>query len=249
MKIDSPIKYLLFDLGGTLMHARGDWQPVLTAADDALVHVLAENKIQLDAQLFRARLHEYYDQRDKNLMETTYHFVLRQLLVELNYSDVEENIIRKALDALYTVTQRNWQLVDGAYDIIQQLYSQRYRLGVLSNAGDDKDVQQLIAGFGINKYFDFVLTSAACFYRKPHPRSFEFALAHWNANPEETIMIGDTLEADIEGAQKMNMKTIWISQYAKYEPDDFLRIKPHLSLLRLNELLPALENVPLSGRT
>jgi HAD superfamily hydrolase (TIGR01662 family) len=189
-------------------------------------------------------LHEYYDRRDKDLIETTYHFVLRQLLSGMGYAEVDESIIRSALDALYAFTQPNWQLEDNAVDIIHQLKSKGYRLGILSNAGDDKDVQQLIDGFQIRDCFDFVLTSAACFYRKPHARAFEIALAHWNIPPEEAVMIGDTLLADIQGAQNIDMKTIWITRYAQYDQDDLLRVQPDLSLPSLNQLLSSLENFP-----
>ena len=53
------------------------------------------------ARTFRTRLHQYYDQRDKDFQETTYHFVLRELLEELGYAEVDESVIRSALDAMY----------------------------------------------------------------------------------------------------------------------------------------------------
>jgi putative hydrolase of the HAD superfamily len=239
----SSIRYLLFDLGGTLMHARGEWPPIYQQGDAALSKKLAEHGIQLEPVTFRTRIHQYYEQREKDLEETTYHFVLNQLLTELGYADVSESVLRSALDALYSVTQTNWELENDSLETIQNLKSEKYQLGILSNAGDDKDVQELIEGFGIRPYFDFVLTSASCFYRKPHPRAFEFALAHWNIQPEEAVMIGDTLEADIKGAKDLNMKTIWITRRAQFKNEDMQRIKPDFSLRKLNELLPTLERI------
>ena len=102
-------------------------------------------------------------------------------------------------------------------------------------------MQQLIENFGIKDFFDFVLTSAACYYRKPHPRAFEIALAQWNIMPEEAVMIGDSLEADILGAKEIHMKTIWITRRAHFKPDDMQRIKPDFSLRKLSELLPTLD--------
>ena len=108
----SPIRHILFDLGGTLMHARGDWAPVFERADQALTNKLREHHIKLDTKIFRARLHEYYEQRDKDFQETTYHFVLRELLKELGYAEVAEPVLRSALDAMFSVTQTNWILED-----------------------------------------------------------------------------------------------------------------------------------------
>jgi HAD superfamily hydrolase (TIGR01662 family) len=238
--------YLLFDLGGTLMHARGDWEVIHQHGDQALVKKLKDHGIELDSSVFRARLHEYYQRRDQDFQETTYHFVLHELLTELGYGDISEPVLRSALDALYSITQSNWILEDDAASTVQQLRSQDYHLGILSNAGDDKDVQELIEGFGVRSYFDFVLTSAACYYRKPHPRAFELALAHWNVSPEEAIMIGDSLEADIQGAQGLNMRTIWVTRRAKLNDKEFARIKPDFSVRKLKELLPTLERISIT---
>jgi len=244
----SPIRHILFDLGGTLMHSRGDWTPVFERADQALVSELSEHDIELDTKVFRARLHEYYEQRDKDFQETTYHFVLRELLTDLGYAEVTEPVFRSALDAMYSITQTNWTLEDDTLATIQKLKSKKYNLGIFSNAGDDKDVQELIESFDIRTYFDFVLTSAACYYRKPHPRAFEIALAQWSIPPEDAIMIGDSLEADIRGAKSLEMKTIWITRRAKINVDEraVQRIQPDFSLPSLNELLPTLEQINLT---
>src|SRR5690606_19864143 len=172
-------------------------------ADAALVNALREYDIHLEATVFRKRLHDYYAQRDKDLQETTYHFVLRALLKELDYVEVAESVIRSGLDAMYAITQANCQLEKDSLETLQALQSKQYHMRIYSNAGDDKGVQQLIENFRIRTFFDFVLTSAACFYRKPHPRAFEIALAQWNILPEEAVMIGDNLEADIKGAKQV----------------------------------------------
>ncbi|MBI3164458.1 MAG: HAD family hydrolase [Chloroflexi bacterium] len=239
-----PIRHILFDLGGTLMYSQQEWPPILERADQALANKLTEYEIDLDTKLFRARLHEYYDQREKDFQETTYHFVLRELLTGLGYADVAEPVLRSALDALYAVTQTNWEIEADALSTVRELKSRNYHLGIFSNAGDDKDVQELIESFGIRPYFDFALTSPACFYRKPHPRAFEIALAHWSISPEDAVMIGDSLEADIYGAQCLQMKTIWITRRAQIHGDE--RIQPDFSLPGLEGLIPTLERLNLT---
>ncbi len=242
----SKINHILFDLGGTLMHARDEWDAIHQRGDQALVQKLNEYGIKLESRVFRERLHEYYAQRDKDFGETTYHFVLRELLTGLGYAEVAETAIRSALDALYSVTQSNWILEEDTLSTIRQLKSQDYQLGILSNAGDNKDVQELIESFGIRPYFDFVLTSATCYYRKPHPRAFELALAHWHIAPHEAVMIGDSLVADIQGAQNLNMRTIWITRRAQFTEDDLQRIKPDFSIRKLNELPPTLDRISIT---
>ena len=88
--MSTSIRYLLFDLGGTLMHSRSDLQPIHKQADEALAASLLQSRIELDPKLFRARLSQYYEQRDKDVYETTYHLVLSELLTELNHAEVPE---------------------------------------------------------------------------------------------------------------------------------------------------------------
>lgn len=239
----STFHHILFDLGGTLMHSREDWRPILERADHALTNKLREYHIELDNHIFRTRLHQYYNQRDQDFQETTYHFVLRELLKEVGYTEVDESVLRSALDAMYSITQTNWALEEDTLAAIQKLKSKKYHLGILSNAGDDQDVQRLIESFGIRPYFDFVLTSAACYYRKPHPRAFEIALAQWSIPSNDAVMIGDSLQADIYGAKNLDMQTIWITRRAQFNADDEQRIKPDFSLPSLNELYPTLEQI------
>jgi HAD superfamily hydrolase (TIGR01662 family) len=239
----SPIHHILFDLGGTLMHARDEWAPVFENSDRVLTKKLLSYRIKLDAKTFRERLHEYYAQRDKDFQETTYRFVLCELLRELGHAEVAEPIISSALEAMFKVTQANWKLEEDALETILLLKSQNYRLGIFSNAGDDKDVQDQVENFGIRPHFDFVLTSAACFYRKPHARAFEIALARWNIQPGEAAMVGDSLQADIFGAKALGMRTVWITRRARFSGSEAGDIQPDFSLAGLGELPAALQQI------
>jgi len=233
------IRAILFDLGGTLMYAKDPWLPVLARADRALADSLYAQGLQLDCdgfhEEFRSRLRKYYDARDADLFETTTTSVLRSLLDEKGYQDVSEKVIRFALDARYTVTQSNWLLEDDAISTLEILQNTGHRLGIISNAGDNKDVFQLVDKFGIEPYFDFILTSAACSYRKPHVRIFELALAHWGMPPREAAMVGDSLEADIKGANQAGIYSIWITRRVD-EAIIKIDIQPSTTISALHEL-------------
>ena len=54
--------------------------------------------------------------------------------------------------------------------------------------------------------------------RKPNPKFFEFVLDHINTKPEQTVMIGDRLHADVLGGNRMGMYTIFV---AKRGPIDY----------------------------
>jgi putative hydrolase of the HAD superfamily len=169
-------------------------------------------------------------------METTYSFVLRDVLKDKGYGNVPEWILRNALDQLFAITQTNWTIEDDTLPTLQKLEDSGYRMGLISNAGDDQDVQQLARQFGIAQYFDFILTSAACSYRKPHRRIFELALSNWYFLPSEAVMVGDNLEADVRGAKSVGLFAVWISRRAGIRPDEQLPIQPDASISSLAEL-------------
>lgn len=210
------IQAVIFDLGNTLMYAPNPWPPIVAQADRALADFLCAKGLDIDCDRFhdqfRQRLQEYYDRRDKDLYETSYLFVLHELLAEKGHPSLPEPLLRGALDALFAVTQANWVLEEDALPALAALERAGYRLGLISNAGDNQDVFQLVDKFGIEGFFDFILTSAACGYRKPHPRIFELALAHWQLRPGDIAMVGDTVEADVKGAQRFGMTSIWITR-------------------------------------
>jgi HAD superfamily hydrolase (TIGR01549 family) len=237
------LRAVLFDLGGTLMYERATWEAVNAHADEALTNYLREEGLELNLSTFprefRKRLRQYFTQREKDLLETTYSFVLRDVLNDKGYGDVSESILRTALDRLFSITQTNWILEEDALPTLQKLEADGYRLGLISNAGDDQDVQQLARRFRIAQYFDFILTSAACSYRKPHQRIFELALSNWYFLPSEAVMVGDNLDADVRGAQSVGLFAIWLSRRAGERTENQLSIRPDAIISSLAEL-PAL---------
>jgi HAD superfamily hydrolase (TIGR01662 family) len=237
------LRAVIFDLGGTLMYERASWHDTTAEGDEALTRYLIDQGMELNLSTFpvefRRRLGEYFAQREKDLLETSYTFVLLELLKDKGYTNLPDEVVRKALDSLFAITQTNWVLEDDAVQTLKKLERDGYRMGLISNAGDDQDVHQLVRRFGIASYFDFILTSAACSYRKPHPRIFELAIANWYFLPTETVMVGDNLDADIRGAKNAGLYAVWISRRAGPSSDDQPRVQPDATVSTLSEL-PAL---------
>jgi putative hydrolase of the HAD superfamily len=226
------------------MYSNDPWEPILERGYQALADSLCAQGFELDCadlpKTVRYHLDRYFARRDTDLFETTYLTVLRELLAEKGHPKADTKAIRRALDAFYAHTQTNWQLEEDALLTLRTLEAGGYRFGLVSNAGDHQDVVQLVQRFNIEPFFDFVLTSALCSYRKPHPRIFELALAHWRIPPSEIAMVGDSLEADIEGARKLGIFTVWISRRVSNAANR-LKVQPDAEVKTLHEL-PALFN-------
>jgi len=241
------LRAVIFDLGGTLMYERDAWYAVTAQGDEALTRYLLDQGMELNLSTFpiefRKRLNEYFTQREKDLLETTYTFVLLELLKDKGYANVGDEVVRKALDHLFAITQTNWILEEDAAPTLRRLEQDGYRMGLISNAGDDQDVHQLIRRFEIAHYFDFILTSAQCSYRKPHQRIFELAIANWYFLPSETVMVGDNLDADIRGAKSAGLYGVWISRRAGSSSEDEPRVQPDATISTLTELPPLLDRL------
>lgn len=249
-----PLKAVLFDLGGTLIYFDGDWPKVLqTANEDLLNHLQGKLGLKIDAQRFlaefRSSLEDYYIQRESEFVEYTTARILRSLLAEMGYPDLSPESLAPALQTLYSVSQAHWKREDDALATLKILRAAGYRMGVVSNASDDADVQTLVNNAGIRGYFDFVLSSAACGVRKPNPRIFQIALANWNLAPAEVAMLGDTLGADVLGARNAGLFSIWITRRADKPSnrDHAGTILPDAQIESLAELPKALDSFSESG--
>jgi HAD superfamily hydrolase (TIGR01509 family) len=104
--------------------------------------------------------------------------------------------------------------VPALHSTLQTLAAQGYRLGLLSNAGDAENVRRLIDSNDLRRYFDPIIVSAAVGLRKPNPAVFELVRAAWGVPAAACVMIGDTLGADILGAQLAGMRNVWVTNHA-----------------------------------
>ena len=83
----------------------------------------------------------------------------------------------------------------------------------------------------INHYFDQVITSEGSNSLKPNKAIFDYALNVSKARLEESIMLGDDLEADILGAHKAGMDQVFINHI-----DAVHEFKPTYTVRSLKEL-------------
>jgi len=106
-------------------------------------------------------------------------------------------------------------LFDGAIDLLDYL-SKKYRLHIITNGFHE--VQHLkLKKSGIYTYFKTVTTSEEVGLKKPNPVIFKTALQKASAKPENSVMIGDSYEADILGAKAIGMQTMYYN-YKKTKP-------------------------------
>lgn len=144
-------------------------------------------------------------------------------LFQLNYPIAEiDSMATSYIDELPVDNH----LFMGTLDILDYL-SNKYRLHIITNGFEQ--VQHLkLRNSGIQDYFQSVTTSEDVGLKKPNPAVFNFALKKAEASAQTSMMIGDSFEADILGAQKVGMHTLFFN---------YRREKVQASYTSVNELL------------
>ena len=80
-------------------------------------------------------------------------------------------------------------------------------------------------------YFKAVITSEVSNSLKPHKEIFDYAFRKTGADPAESIMLGDSIEADIQGAINAGIDQVYVN-HLKREPP----IRPTYTVYSLKEL-------------
>ncbi len=108
----------------------------------------------------------------------------------------------------------NNHLIPGAAEILKYLYP-KYKLHIITNGFQEVQTIKLQKS-NIAHYFETVTSSEEVGVKKPNPLVFQTALEKANTTANRSIMIGDTYEADILGAEGVGMHALFYN-YRKEE--------------------------------
>jgi putative hydrolase of the HAD superfamily len=111
---------------------------------------------------------------------------------------------------------------------------QRYRLGVVSNFYGN--LQAVCDSANLASLFSVLVDSHLVGAEKPDPAIFHAALNAFGASPETTILVGDSLRRDREGARRTGMRFIWMTAEGIEDGED-----PDCHVTQLPELMRILQ--------
>ena len=233
--MDFPFKAIGFDWAHTLVDLgeEGDRRPL----KKVFIH-LEEKKIVLpdfevclkkSRELFRSMI-----QLSRTThMEARYEEVLKYILFYFKIPWKGKVSLQELLQVYYREVYREREIFPEVKHVLQQLSEWGISMGIISNTTNPVFMKELeLEDSGLKKYFDFTLYSSGVPYRKPHPSIFQLAISHFQLEPCEILFVGDSLSADILGAQKVGMKTAWINR-----KQDHTDIIPDYELISLEDLL------------
>jgi putative hydrolase of the HAD superfamily len=235
-----PIKAVLFDMFDTLMLIEKNhefYSPSLMR----MYRYLNKNGIDVPFDKFNTVYIEVrdalYAEADLNFEEPHFNVRVSETLKSLGYNyDVSSPLVTEATGEFCAEFMKYVRIDENAEAMLKGVHG-RYKLGIISNFAIPECVLKLLKVNNLNGLFDVVVVSAAVNKRKPSPEIFQSTLKALGVSASETVFVGDTIDADIEGPKAVGMKTIYIERRAQ-EIDKFV---PDQTIKSLSELPFALE--------
>jgi len=226
------ITHIFFDLDHTLWDTDKN-------AKESLKELHEEIKIQDDFNVSFDLFHATYQKHNDVLWkkyakhEVTKEDVrinrFKNTLEELNVFDDSINEFFASHFVIRTPLKKN--LIEGAIELME-VVKNRYTLSIITNGF--KEVQYIkMEESGLRKYFEHIFISEEVGHNKPSPDIFKYAMDKSGAaEPENCLMIGDSLEADIYGSTSVGMKAIYLSPESTIDSNE----KNYLTVSSLNQI-------------
>lgn len=149
----------------------------------------------------------YWEQFRKGELsrEDLRHIRFRTTLKEFNI--VDEELVQQLAVAYLEILPTKTNLFHDTLEVLDYLVT-KYSLHIITNGFEEIQFKKIV-NTGIGKYFKYIITSEAAGSQKPNPAIFNFALQLTNAEIKNSLFVGDSIEADINGAKAVGMDYVF----------------------------------------
>jgi HAD superfamily hydrolase (TIGR01509 family) len=211
-------RFIFFDVGNTLLFPNRANLLAPIAADkhptlDAWQALERRTKLEFDQGLVSGRIdHGFW---------WTFH---THLLNELGAFDqgVRDTLVQN------TQNSANWdQILPGTRDALERI-RQQYAIAVISNS--DGHINAVLGRCGIGDCFACITDSGNVGHEKPHPAIFAAALREMNADPTESLYVGDVYSLDYIGARNSGMDAVLFDVAGTYRERGLPRVESLVEL-------------------
>jgi len=218
------IKHIFFDLDHTLWDFDKN-------SHQALVDIFAELELGKSIKSFDRFLKKYKEinqrywnlyRQNKVTKEQVRDGRFKDVLAFFKIEDVQE-MGNKMSELYITTSPFKTNLFPNTHEVLTKLKS-KYKLHIITNGF--VEVQHVkLRESNLKQYFDVVVCSEETGHKKPHKDVFNLAMQLADATPNESVMIGDSYEADVIGGLKAGMKAIWFNPENQYSKKELVQVK------------------------
>jgi putative hydrolase of the HAD superfamily len=228
-------KHLFFDLDHTLWDFEANSRQTLTELYNSLA---LQQKGVYDFDLFHKN---YLQHNDKLWSRYRNGFIKvdelrwkRMWLTLLDFKIADEPLARQMGVEFLELLPTRKILFPYTVELLQYLTEKNYQLHLITN-GFEKTQHSKLKNSGLDGFFKEVITSEGSNSLKPHKEIFDYAFAKTNANPAESIMIGDTLDVDILGGINAGIDQVHVN-HLNSDVELINGVKPTYTVFSLEEL-------------
>jgi putative hydrolase of the HAD superfamily len=224
-------KDLFFDLDHTLWdfesNARETLQELYDMNDLASLGITGFNEFFEHYSRHNTRLWDKYTKGQIRHEELKWK---RMWLTLLEYKIADEALSKQMAVQFLERLPLKKNLFPYTFEILTYLRDKGYRLHLITN-GFDVTQKSKLENAALSHFFVEVITSEASQYLKPSKEIFDYAIAKCGACCDQSLMIGDNLDADIQGGINAGMDTVFVN-HLNVEP----HIRPTYTIYHLQEL-------------
>ena len=224
------IKHIIFDFDDTLC----DYQKAEEIAKSHINDVLKTHGIEIDAfwnrfnraapVLFRQfadgsiTRDEYRIRRFAHVLQGS-HEKSRELSSELNLHYIQD-------------TTRKIELFEDAIPLMKILRTKSIETAILTNGPSDSQ-RAKFKNLGLSRYIQRIYIGEEIGFSKPNRKSFEYVLRDLDAAASDVLMVGDSIENDIDGAEQAGINAVLIDRGNRYSEHAGTRIVTLSELIKL----------------
>ena len=213
---------IFFDFGGTLAEVPAEisrpwnvWLEVSRGFGLHLSSTLVQDAIEATNEELEPRIYQYLGKTSEywNLYD-------RSVMDRLRIPAHREEIAR-GVQAVFEDPSKV-QLFPETIEVLENLRSRGYHLGLVSNHHDG--LLKILEFHGLDKLLETVTYSQEAGAEKPDSAVFAKALERAHCSSHDALHVGDSLRADVEGAQKCGIQAVWLNRLGDPSPADCLMI-------------------------
>ncbi|GGB71393.1 noncanonical pyrimidine nucleotidase, YjjG family protein [Flavobacterium suaedae] len=202
----------------------------------AFKNILQKHNIDVDADAF---IKEYVPinmqywklYRDGDINQEKLRYGRLKDTFTLLESDVPDEMLDVLSEDYIANLPLNNHLYEGAFEVLEYL-KPKYKLHIITNGF--QAVQDIkLKNSNIHHYFETVTNSELAGCKKPNPDIFHYALKIANAEKHSSVMIGDCIEADVQGAIDCGIDAIYFNEFKKETSPSVKQVNHLLELKNL----------------
>ncbi|MHA1506083.1 MAG: HAD family hydrolase [Candidatus Asgardarchaeia archaeon] len=240
------IKAVFFDFFRTIFDYSRDYERLSTIFRKIFLKygITPKGKIKDDdlREIIDSVFRKAREIEESSIEQLPYHKMIKGAFKEVFGLELNDSDVYAIIDV--TSKYSKFHPITDLKNMLQRIKDRGIYVGLISNTAVDWPIK-VLKRYKIFHLFDVVLLSSEFGVRKPHPKIFFAALNKLGVSPEESIFVGDSIENDIVGANKVGMWTVWLrrGEYRALNELDSTYVKPDFIINNLDEIFDVIDEI------